>query len=160
MFLVLTSQLFDLALEILVAFQHVPHDDVTTVVAFLGLLVQVGAEMAVGVVLPVSLHLLLQPDVFLDQFLIPSLALLEVIELGGCAEVGLRDVAALLGLAIEYAHLIIMIIYAMMIIIETSMTEDVSDLDKRCSYLSTKSGKRTNIRKNIRIYSNGVKLEL
>lgn len=66
LFLVLTSQLIDLALEILVALQHVPHDDVATVAAFLGLFVLVGAEVAVGVVLFVSLHLLLQPDVFLD----------------------------------------------------------------------------------------------
>ena len=66
LFLVLTSQLIDLAFEILVAFQHVPHDDVASVAALLGLLVLVGAEVAVGVVLPVSLHLLLQPDVFLD----------------------------------------------------------------------------------------------
>ena len=55
--------------------------------------------------------------------------------------------------------MIMMIIYVMMIIIETSMTEGLFDLAKHCSYLSTHTGKLTNIRKNNRIKSDGGKLE-
>lgn len=66
---------------------------------------QVRAEVAVRVELLVSLHLLLQPDVLLHQLLVPALALFEVVELGRSAQVGLRDVGALVRLAIEYTHI-------------------------------------------------------
>lgn len=61
--------------------------------------------MAVGVELPVSLHLLLQPDIFLHELLVPTLALLEVVELCGSTEVGFWDVTALFSVAIEYTHI-------------------------------------------------------
>ena len=80
--LVLSPQLFDLPLQVLVALQHTPEGDVPVVRQQRGLLHRALAAVGRGLLpSPVAVDLLLEPDVLLEQFLVAFLAFLQVVEL-------------------------------------------------------------------------------
>ena len=82
---VLPLQPVNLVLQVFVSLEHVPQHHITATAL---LLLFVGGGRAVyawGIGLFVPFDLLLEPHVFLNKFLVPSLAFLEVVEFGSSA---------------------------------------------------------------------------